>query len=452
MSPSDSSQIRHALVLADDRGPRLIGLESSSYSIGREASNSLVIKAKDVSRQHALLLRMSSRELTSYGFILIDGDLQGKRSRNGIFINGQRWSTGHRLQHGDFIRFATQVVCRYLMLPAQSDQDFQKFSNSLDFTKILSEHEDLDWLSFTDTSLEESNETNDAFLIRLASFPEINPSPMFEVNLSGELTYLNPAAASAFQEISAQGSQHPTLNGLSELVQSSSSNILVREVTVENRVYEQSIHFLPESELIRCCAFDITERKHAESELKQRDRLLKSVAEATTHLLENVAYEAAIDAAIAKLGYASGADRICISANHYQAESQDLHTSLQFEWVRDLSLSVMNASHRYNQSFISSPLSAWYALLSQEQSIRGCLSDFPSAEQLILQREEVESILVVPIILDKSFWGFIELHHCDSERQWTQHDESIVTAMGASISAALQRQQAEQIIHHQAFH
>ena len=71
---------------------------------------------------------------------------------------------------------------------------------------------------------------------------------------------------------------------------------------------------------------------------------------------------------------------------------------------------------------------------------------------LLFQRENVQSILVVPIILEKGFWGFIELHHCQLEKQWTQQDESIVFAMAASISAALHRQKAETIIHHQAFH
>lgn len=452
MSISEPQQLRHVLVLEDDQGPRLVCLGASSHSIGRDASNSLVLKAKDVSRQHAILLRVSGREPETYGFMLIDGDLQGKRSRNGILVNSQRWSAPHRLQHGDFIRFAKQVVCRYLVLPAQSDQDFQQFCSSLNLAQVLSEGDSLDLSSFDNVVFDDSDETNDAFLIRLASFPEINPSPMFEVNLNGELTYLNPAAAEAFTELSQQGVKHPTLDGLFALVKSSPSKILVREIAVQNRVFEQSIHFLPESELIRCCAFDITERKHAESELMKRDRLLQSVAEATTHLLENVACEAAIDEAIAKLGFASGADRICISANHSPSSEDELQTSLQFEWVRDPKLSLLKAAHRYDQSFSTSPLQHWYLALSQDRSVRGCLQSFSAAEQTMLTRENVQSILVVPIVIEKRFWGFIELHHCELGAQWTDQDESIVFAMAASISAALQRQQSEQIIHHQAFH
>ena len=451
MSNSDSQLVRHVLVLEDEQGQRIVCLEASSHSIGRDPSNSLVIRAKDVSRQHAVLLRMSGRDNENSGFMLIDGDYQGKRSRNGILINSKRAASTQRLQNGDFIRFAKKVICRYLILPPQSEQEFQAFCDVLNFSDYLSESEPIEVSSEENAEFEGADENNHAFLIRLASFPEINPSPMFEVTLDGELTYLNPAAAEAFSELSQQGIEHPTIEGLFDLVQQSPSKILVREVSVHNRVYEQSIHYLPESELIRCCAFDITERKHAEAELLKRDRLLQSVAEATTHLLENVAYEAAIDEAIAKLGFASGADRICISANHPGSSPQDVLTSLQFEWVRDPSFSLLKASHRYKQSLFGSPLESWYEQLSREQSIRGSLSTFSEQEQELLVREDIKSILIVPIML-KGLWGFIELHHCEYELQWTQQDESIVFAMAASISAALQRQKADQIIHHQAFH
>lgn len=450
MELEQSNHHRHVLVLKDSSGSRVINLGSSSHTIGRDPSNSLVLESKEVSRQHAILLRVSGTDANSYGFMLIDGDLQGKRSRNGIMINSRRWTGPHRLQNGDFIRFSKHIISRYLMVQMSSDLEFQQYCHNLNFSQLLTEEnpefsDDQDSPIFND-------EENDAFLIRLASFPEINPSPMFEVNLTGELTYLNPAAATAFEGLTRQGLQHPTLEGLFALVQSSASNILVREITVENRVFEQSIHYLPESDLIRCCAFDITERKHAESELRKRDRLLQSVAEATTHLLENVAYGAAIDAAIAKLGYAAGADRVCIFANHLHEHNKQLLTSLRFEWVRDPKQSLLNASHRYNQSFHDESLASWYNLLFDEKSLCGTLDDFSEAEQILLRKDGIQGILVVPIFVDKKFWGFIELHHCSSSVAWSSQEESIVFAMAASISAALQRQKTEEIIHHQAFH
>ena len=45
----------------------------------------------------------------------------------------------------------------------------------------------------------------------LASFPELNPSPVVEVDLAGQVHYLNPAAQQLLPGLQAAGPQHPWL-------------------------------------------------------------------------------------------------------------------------------------------------------------------------------------------------------------------------------------------------
>ena len=47
-------------------------------------------------------------------------------------------------------------------------------------------------------------------LTRLASFPELNPSPIIEVDLTGYVHYLNPAAADLFPECRQVGFSIPS--------------------------------------------------------------------------------------------------------------------------------------------------------------------------------------------------------------------------------------------------
>ncbi len=51
-------------------------------------------------------------------------------------------------------------------------------------------------------------------LSRLASFPRLNPNPVIEVDLSGNLTYRNPAATETFRDLEEKGSAHPVLADL----------------------------------------------------------------------------------------------------------------------------------------------------------------------------------------------------------------------------------------------
>jgi diguanylate cyclase (GGDEF)-like protein len=439
--------VRHILAVEDTEGQRLLPLESTSHSIGRDSTNSIVLKSKAVSRQHALLLRVTSSDPNNYGFLIIDGNLQGRRSKNGIKVNGKKCHS-HRLKNGDQLLLGNLVKVRYLILPLLTDEAFVSYSQNIDYTELFAEsaHQ----IPLTSNAAED--QFDEASLVRLASFPEIIPSPIFEVNLNGELTYLNPAAARVFPDLTHKGMVHPMLEGLFVLIQQSDSNILVREATVEDKVFEQSIHYIPESDLIRCCVFDITERKNAESELRKRDRLLQSVAQATTYLLANVGYDSAINEALATLGTAARVDRICISMNHAHPSCGEIATSMRFEWARESIPSVLRHPHRHNQLYSSLHLRRWYHILTNETSIHGLTQNLPEGEQNLLLQDSILSILVVPIIVNLKFWGFIELHQCTSEYEWSSQEESIIFAMAASISAALQRQQTEEIIHHQAFH
>jgi diguanylate cyclase (GGDEF)-like protein len=447
-------QVRHLLVVEDHEGQRLLTLEASSHSIGRDPSNSIVLSSKAVSRQHALLLRVTSSEANSFGFMLIDGDLQGQRSTNGIKVNGKK-CLSHRLKHGEHIMFGNHVKARYLILPPLTDPEFANYCQQLDRDALLADsvpHQATLVISGLDPDDLAQDDFDEASLARMASFPEINPSPMFEVNLKGELTYLNPAAVNTFPDLRRSGSEHPTLKGLLALIQSADHHILVREVEVAGQMFEQSIHYISESDLVRCCLFDITERKHAEAELRKRDRLLQSVAEATTHLLGTMGQDAAITTALQILGNAAGVDRICICENHPHPETGVLAMSIRFEWTRDGIASIWAAPHMYNQPYTSPALKRWYHILTDESAIRGLVRDLSAAEQAMLARDQILSVLVVPIIVNDQFWGFIELDNCTLEYQWSPQEESVLFAMAASISAALQRHHREEIIRYQAFH
>jgi diguanylate cyclase (GGDEF)-like protein len=107
-------------------------------------------------------------------------------------------------------------------------------------------------------------------IIRLASFPRLHPSPVIEVNSSGEVTYANPVAEKLFPDIDATGWSHPLLSELSEikeLRQSRQQTDIIREVEVGQATYELHAHYIQGLDLIRIYVLDITQRKRAEREI-----------------------------------------------------------------------------------------------------------------------------------------------------------------------------------------
>lgn len=452
MPRNEREKIRHLFVLQDLQGQRTIPLLEATYSLGRDTRNAIVLHSRSVSRQHAILLRVTVPDTDQYGFRIIDGNFKGKRSTNGLIINGTKCFS-HNLQHGDIITFGNhQAQAKYYAISNLSEQAFFESCEVEDISSFLLAQANpanpFETLIIRDPNLEGASE---GALARLASFPELIPNPIIEMDLEGTVTYLNPAAALKFPKLRKIGKQHPILAELLSAVQNQEGNSFVREIEVNGEIFEQSVHYLPESDLIRTFIIrDITEQKQAEAELRQRDRLLQAVAEAANYLLAEMNYETAINKALAALGEAAGVDRVYLFQNHPHLVTGEMAVSLRFEWTH----SGVEASdyHWQNQSYQSSGLGRWWAALSNGQSISGLTQEFPAAEQELLSRYGIRSLLLVPLRLEEEFWGYLGLADCNSERYWSRHEESTLLTMAASISGARQRQRVEEKIRYQALH
>ncbi|MEH2424228.1 MAG: EAL domain-containing protein [Nostoc sp.] len=451
MLGNERGKIRHLLVIQDLEGRRTVPLQETTYSLGRHSANTIVLASRSVSMQHAILLRVTVPETDQYGFQIIDGNYKGKGSTNGLFVNGTKCFS-HNLRNGDIIAFGSnQAQAKYYAISNISEQAFSESCDVEDLSGFLSEQASLA-NPFQTLAVDPTFEAaSESALARLASFPELIPNPIIEMDLEGTVTYLNPAAALKFPKLREVGTKHPILTGLLSAVNNLEKNSFVREVEVGTEVFEQSVLYLPESDLIRTFIVrDITEQKQATAELRQRDRLLQAVAEAANYLLGEMNYETGIDRALAILGEAALADRAYLFQNHPHPATGEIAVSLRFEWTHS---SIESTHHHWqNQPYQASRLARWYAVLSSGQSISGLTQTFPVAEQEFLIRDRIQSLLLVPLRLEKEFWGYLGLADCTFERHWSTHEESTLLTMAASIIGARQRQQVEEKIRYQALH
>ena len=268
------SSFRHILVIEDQKARRIVALEEASYSVGRESTNDIVIYEQVVSRRHATIVRVRlSPRLDTYSYRIIDGDLEGNRSTNGLLING-KLQQSHNLKHGDVVIFGPKAKVSYYIISTALDIDlfnpldpeqFEVGEETVMETMIADDNNNSTLIN--EESLQ-ARDRND--LIRLASFPELSPNPIIEIDFTGNLTYLNPAARIKFQSIEQEKLKHPILAGLLSELHNIQGNLLLREVVIGSEIFEQYVHYLSEHQLIRSYLFDITARKQAEKKLEYR--------------------------------------------------------------------------------------------------------------------------------------------------------------------------------------
>ncbi len=267
-------QLRSVLVVEDTKSSRVVNLDKSIYSLGRDAKNSIVIHSPLVSRYHATLLRVTNPVNNTSFFQIIDGDLQGTPSTNGLIINHKPCLV-KILNHKDEIIVGGKAKAIFLLV----DQNLSE-PEILEFTQKVTSSNEFDTSETLIPEEFDSDLVSESALLRLASFPELLPSPIIEIDLSGKITYLNPAAIIKFTDIQRAEVKHPILSGLLDAIQNEKTEFLVREVAVGSAIFEESVYYIAESRLIRIYMVDITDRKRAEEALQESEERYALAAKA----------------------------------------------------------------------------------------------------------------------------------------------------------------------------
>ncbi|QQE65388.1 hypothetical protein GFS31_20760 [Leptolyngbya sp. BL0902] len=197
---------------------------------------------------------------------------------------------------------------------------------------------------------------------------------------------------------------------------------------------------------------DISERKRGEAELLRRDQLLQGVAQASHRLLAAAHIDAVIPEVLAILGESANTDRAYIYEHHPHSQTGAVAMSMRYEWTRPGIAPTITQPHWQDQAYETLGVQRWYEAFAANRPIAGLVRHFPAQEQTLLYRDDILSILMVPIFIDQDLWGYIGFDACREEWEWSTSDESILVTVAASLGGLLKRQQTEQEMYHQAYH
>jgi PAS domain S-box-containing protein len=108
-------------------------------------------------------------------------------------------------------------------------------------------------------------------IAHLATFPELNPDPVIELDTNGKITYLNPAVKAQIPDLEQMETKHPFLVDVQNVTQQLRNNptlVINRQIAVGESWWEQTLMFLASTNTYRIYARNITKRKKIEDDLK----------------------------------------------------------------------------------------------------------------------------------------------------------------------------------------
>ena len=187
------------------------------------------------------------------------------------------------------------------------------------------------------------------------------------------------------------------------------------------------------------------DRRYQEEQLIARDRLLQGVSRATNNLLSAPTVEDGIQLALQALGQAAMVERAYIFENVVDEKTGQSLMHGRYVWTHPKLDFAIDMERLQNLSY-EALFPRWYEVLASGRTISGRVTDFLQAPTRLGEGVMLRTMLLVPIMMENQFWGFLGFDDSDLERTWLPADESILHAVAGSLGAAMARQRAEEAL------
>ncbi len=206
------------------------------------------------------------------------------------------------------------------------------------------------------------------------------------------------------------------------------------------------------AELVRKSAeleLEIGVRLRTEEELNRRGAILEAVSFVARRLLDTSDLEHECTEVLERLALVTGVNRIWVAENSIQCES-GLRLRARYCWPSlgpGRGGSIMSSA---SVDYASIGLERWPKVLGMGDAVCGPTVSLPMSERNLLESQGVESLLVVPVFVNRHWWGFMRLDQCEENRAWSSAEIDAVKAAAEVLGTALARMQTDSYLRQSA--
>lgn len=185
---------------------------------------------------------------------------------------------------------------------------------------------------------------------------------------------------------------------------------------------------------------DITIRKQQEALLKRRDSLLEGVASATAVLLSEPDIDKALQTALEILGQSALADRVYLFRN-FEDATGDLRAEELYEWTAENIPSQISSLRNYGISYQHFAPLGLLESLRKNKIVHHNVIELPPEKAKLFLDSSIQSVLIAPVFVSGTLWGFLGFDTCFRPRAWEDADYSVLSTLANSVGAVFERKE-----------
>ncbi len=189
---------------------------------------------------------------------------------------------------------------------------------------------------------------------------------------------------------------------------------------------------------------DITEHRQAEEAVATRLKYEEGLAACSKALMKESETEDALIEALMHLNKASNTSSVYILKN-YVDPKKGLCAKLTHQVCPTCRIMPEDSSLPHQFAY-SQGLNRWKRLLSQGKPIGGYLEAFPPSERAFLKSLGALSILLIPLWVDRKWYGLIGFEDTENRREWSEEDIRLLQTAADIVDDYIERKKFQETL------
>ena len=183
-------------------------------------------------------------------------------------------------------------------------------------------------------------------------------------------------------------------------------------------------------------------RDAAANEKSGHDKYLEAIIHIQNLLLTKMLVEPKVGKVLKVIGSLTAASRVTIFENRHDSRGKFVMMQ-RYEW-RNAQLMQGDEDPLFNAMPYHPNFNRWNTTLASGKHIFGFIEKFPNSEQSLLKSLGIRNLLLLPILLQEEFWGFVMISDTRKPKIWRETEIPFLKSIISPVASFLELKREEQ--------